>query len=56
MGGENFLINDPYDQDDVQMMSVMLIAEGAKGKIQIQRTAESKLPHLQELMTTWKLY
>ena len=42
VGGENFLINsDAYDQDDVQMMSVMLIAEGAKGKIQIQRTAES---------------
>ena len=28
--------SDAYDQDDVQMMSVMLIAEGAKGKIQIQ--------------------
>ena len=42
VGGENFLMNsDAYDQDDVQMMSVMLIAEGGKGTIQIQRTAES---------------
>lgn len=42
VGGENFLMNsDAYNQDDVQMMSVMLLAEGIKGKIQIQRTAES---------------
>ena len=39
--GEILMNDDAYDNDDPQEMSVMLIAEGRSGKIQVTRTAKS---------------
>lgn len=39
--GEILMNDDAYDNDDPQEMSVMLIAEGLSGKIQVTRTAKS---------------
>ena len=42
VGDGKILMNDEaYENDDPQEMSVMLIAEGEKGKITVQRTATS---------------
>ena len=42
VGDGKILMNkDAYEQDKVQEMSVMLIAQGQKGQIQVQRTAKS---------------
>jgi len=39
--GEILMNDDAYEKDDPQEMSVMLIAEGESGKIQVTRTAKS---------------